>query len=454
MLSTQAFNAFLKTLEEPPAYVIFILATTEKQKLLPTILSRCQIYDFDRMNVPNTVNHLKMVAEKEGFTYEEEALEIIAEKADGGMRDALSLFDQAASFCQGNITREKVVKDLNLMDIENYFHLVDLALENKCADTMVVLNNMLSEGIEAGRIVCGLAEHIRNVMMCKDPQTATLLEASKRYTEKYTTQAQKCPVGFIYKALQILNRADLNYRQSSNKRLLVEIALIEVAQITQPEDADGSPRKGLRLKSLFKNLLAPGKETVKQVAGKEAGTPSPLTSSTPPPAKQEHSVVKPDRSTKFNSSALGSTFGAIIKKKASNDSAEEAVPEDVGKKEFTEEDIAKEWQAMCKRMSKNPDTIGLAASMRNLSLKISNYPEVEIVVTNSILLEQLKGIKGRIRATLAKALENTELEVSLRIAENFEIKKVLSKPEILEKMIEKSSGLKKLMQSLHLELQP
>ena len=137
MLSTQAFNAFLKTLEEPPAYVIFILATTEKQKLLPTILSRCQIYDFDRMNVPNTVQHLKMVAEKEGYTYEEEALEIIAEKADGGMRDALSLFDQAASFCQGDITLEKVNKDLNLMDIENYFQLVDLALENKRADTMV-----------------------------------------------------------------------------------------------------------------------------------------------------------------------------------------------------------------------------------------------------------------------------------------------------------------------------
>ena len=454
MLSTQAFNAFLKTLEEPPAYVIFILATTEKQKLLPTILSRCQIYDFDRMNVPNTVQHLKMVAEKEGYTYEEEALEIIAEKADGGMRDALSLFDQAASFCQGDITLEKVNKDLNLMDIENYFQLVDLALENKCAETMVLLNNMLSEGIEAGRVVCGLAEHIRNVMMCKDPQTTPLLEASKRYSEKYTAQAQKCPVGFLYKALQVLNRADLNYRQSSNKRLLVEITLIEVAQITQPEDAEGSPRKGLRLKSLFKNLLAPKNETVRQVTGKEAGNAANDTSSNIPPAQQEHSVAKPDRNTKFISSALGSTFGAIIKKQPSTASTEETVPEDVGKKEFTEEDVTKEWQAMCKRMSKNPATIGLAASMRNLAIKISNYPEVEVLVTNSILLEQLKGIKGRIRATLAKGLNNTELEVSLRIAENFEIKKVLSKPEILEKMKEKSRGLKKLIQALQLELQP
>lgn len=165
MLSTQAFNAFLKTLEEPPSYVIFILATTEKNKLLPTILSRCQIYDFDRMTVPNTVNHLKMVAEKEGYTYEEEALEVIAEKADGGMRDALSIFDQAASFCQGNITLEKVVKDLNLLDIENYFQIVDLALQNKCAETMILLNRMLSDGMDGGNIVSGLAEHIRNVMI-------------------------------------------------------------------------------------------------------------------------------------------------------------------------------------------------------------------------------------------------------------------------------------------------
>ena len=227
-----------------------------------------------------------------------------------------------------------------------------------------------------------------------------------------------------------------------------------MAQITQPEDAEGSPRKGLRLKSLFKNLLAPKKETVRQVAGKEASKTANDTSSNTPPAKPEHSIAKPDRNTRISSSALGSTFGAIIKKQPSTVSAEETVPEDVGKKEFTEEDVSKEWQAMCQRMSKKPATVGLAASMRNLTLKISNYPEVEILVTNSILLEQLKGIKGRIRATLAKALKNTELEVSLRIAENFEIKKVLSKPEILEKMMQKSSGLTKLMKSLQLELQP
>ena len=171
MLSTQAFNAFLKTLEEPPSYVIFILATTEKNKLLPTIISRCQIYDFDRMTVANTVNHLKMVAEREGYTYEEEALELIAEKADGGMRDALSIFDQAASFCQGDITVEKVSQDLNLLDVENYFSVVDMSLQNKCTDIMLLLNKMLSDGMDGGNIVVGLAAHVRNVLMAKDPQT-------------------------------------------------------------------------------------------------------------------------------------------------------------------------------------------------------------------------------------------------------------------------------------------
>ena len=179
MLSSAAFNAFLKTLEEPPSHVIFILATTEKHKILPTILSRCQIYDFERMTVPNTIKHLAMVAEKEGVKYEEQALAVIAEKADGGMRDALSIFDQAASFCQGDITYKKVIEDLNVLDSDNYFNLVDLALSNKVSEMMVLLNNILNKGFDGGILVQGLAQHVRNVMMAKDPQTLPLLETSK-----------------------------------------------------------------------------------------------------------------------------------------------------------------------------------------------------------------------------------------------------------------------------------
>jgi len=255
MLSTAAFNAFLKTLEEPPAHVIFILATTEKHKILPTIISRCQIYDFERMTVSNIVGYLKEVAEKEGVTYEEEALNVIAEKADGGMRDALSIFDQAASFCQGNITYEKVLDDLNVLDSENYFNIIDLALENKVAETMVLLNNVIAKGFDGGHLIGGLAKHVRNVLMAKDDSTLSLLEVSDQQRQRYKEQAAKCPAPFLYKALKLMNQCDINYRQSSNKRLLVELTLIQVAQITQEEDTPVAGRSPKRLKSLFQRTL-------------------------------------------------------------------------------------------------------------------------------------------------------------------------------------------------------
>ena len=198
MLSTAAFNAFLKTLEEPPAHVIFILATTDKHKILPTILSRCQIYDFERMTVPNIIDHLKRVAEKENIQYDEEALNVIAEKADGGMRDALSIFDQVASFSQGNITYQKVIEDLNVLDAENYFNIIDLALENKVSEIMVLLNSVINKGFDDGHLVNGLASHVRNVLMAKDAQTLPLLEVSEQLRNRYQLQAQKCPVNFLY----------------------------------------------------------------------------------------------------------------------------------------------------------------------------------------------------------------------------------------------------------------
>ena len=256
MLSTAAFNAFLKTLEEPPAHVIFILATTEKHKILPTILSRCQIYDFERMTVRDIIGHLKSVAEKENIKYDEQALNVIAEKADGGMRDALSIFDQAASFSQGDISYQKVIEDLNVLDEENYFNIIDLALENKVSEIMVLLNTVINKGFDGGNLINGLASHVRNVLMAKDAQTLPLLEVSDQQRQRYQSQAQKCPTPFLYDALKIMNRCDVEYRQSSNKRLLVELTLIEVAQITQKDDdVPASGRSPKRLKSLFKKLI-------------------------------------------------------------------------------------------------------------------------------------------------------------------------------------------------------
>lgn len=469
MLSTAAFNAFLKTLEEPPAYVIFILATTEKNKLLPTILSRCQIYDFDRMTVPNTINHLKMVAEREGYTYEEEALEVIAEKADGGMRDALSIFDQAASFCQGNITLEKVIKDLNLLDIDNYFLLVDLALENKCAETMVLLNKMLGEGMDGGNIVSGLAEHIRNVMMSKDPQTLPLLETSKRYVERYQTQAQKCPTTFLYKALQYLTRCDLDYRQSNNKRLLVEITLIQVAQITQPADAsDGAPRVGRRLKSLFKKLNPLQPKPVKQVAGAasssaknadsaEGGSQTVVSLNNGNTTQQSEVPVMPKPHTpagitRIKTSALGSTFSAISNMNKHTVVDEQEVTNKEENQQFTSEDLQIQWISMCNRMATQSKYVGLATSMLNLTPVITDYPTIEIPVINKIQMEQIQDIQNRIKVTLAKNLHNGALQIKLRIAAKTEVVHVLTKQELYEKIMKNSPSVRKIVEALKLEL--
>lgn len=468
MLSPSAFNAFLKTLEEPPSYVIFILATTEKNKLLPTIISRCQIYDFDRMTVANTVNHLKMVAEREGYTYEEEALEVIAEKADGGMRDALSIFDQAASFCQGNITLEKVVKDLNLMDIENYFTLVDLALENKCADVMLLINKMLSEGMDGGNIVNGMAEHIRNVMMARDPQTIPLLEVSKRFRSKYEEQGKKCSQKFLYKSLQILNRCDLNYRQSSNKRLLVEITFIEVAQITQPDDATaGAPHWGRRLKSLFKKLTPIQPKPAEQVAGavtsdqqkpqasvSEAGVAMPEqnvtdTSNTPAPDNIPTKKMPP-----LGTKAFSSTFGALRNgSQKATDGQEMEITNKEEASQFTDDTLRLEWTSMCNRMCQNKQFIGLATSMKNVVPKISDYPNIDLVVTNSVLMEQIKNIVGRIRVTLAQRLHNGSLTINVRLAKDTEVKHTLSKGQLYEKLRNESSVLRLLIEELDLTLE-
>ena len=296
MLSTAAFNAFLKTLEEPPAHVIFILATTEKHKILPTILSRCQIYDFERMTIRNTVDHLKHVADQEGITYEEQALAVIAEKADGGMRDALSIFDQAASFCQGNITYEKVIEDLNVLDAENYFQIIDLAVANKVSDIMVLLNNVINKGFDGGLLIQGLAKHVRNVLMAKDPQTLPLLEVSDQQRQRYQEQAKHCETRFLYQALKLMNQCDINYRQSSNKRLLVELTLIEIAQITQPDDDASAGRRPRRLKTLFKNLIRqsqPQNATPQVVAAKPVVSAKPNAISKPAHSENPNPQPKP-----------------------------------------------------------------------------------------------------------------------------------------------------------------
>lgn len=457
MLSQAAFNAFLKTLEEPPAHVIFILATTEKQKILPTILSRCQIYDFERMTVQGTVDHLKHVAEKEGIAYEEAALTLIAEKADGGMRDALSIFDQATSFCQGNITYQKVLEDLNVLDEDNYFKMVELALKNNVPKLMVTLNNIINKGFDGGRIINGLAAHMRNVLMAKNPETLPLLETSDSQRQRFQQQAQSCPTSFLYKALEIANRCDVNYRNSSNKRLLVELTLIEIAQITQPDDtAAGAGRSPKRLKNLFKKIASQVKP-VPQVAG--ANKPGSTIDTTTKPAPK--SVVNVNMATQpvaneskkpvFKLGNIGMTFNDL--RRNAQEKKQAIAPQVTNKGEnddFNEEQLAFQWLSMCNRMPK--EMVGMAQRMKNMTPHITQFPNVEVVVENEILLHQMEGIKARILATLAKELHNANIHFSLRLAEANEIKKVLNKRELFDQMRKENPAVEALRKGLELEL--
>lgn len=461
MLSTSAFNAFLKTLEEPPAHVIFILATTEKHKILPTIISRCQIYDFERMGTTDIINHLKNVAQQEGITYEDTALNIIAEKADGGMRDALSVFDQAASFCQGNITYDKVLEDLNVLDADNYFKMVDLCLENKVSDVMVLLNSILARGFDGGHLTNGLASHIRNVLMAKDAQTLPLLEVSEQQRQKYQQQAQKCPTKFLYQALKILNRCDVNYRQSSNKRLLVELTLIEVAQATQADDAsDGAGRSPKRLKPLFKKLApAMGGETNQRMAGSETGKVSPanarhtpITSaqkpSPPAPAATGNSAGQRPR---MSIADIRMTFNDLRnsgkKPLHRTEPEQQATTQNMA---FSEQELMIQWKVMCNRMPK--EKTGLAQRMKNLTPRITTFPNAEVVIDNDILLKQLQENKQSILTEMRRLLKNAQLNINLRLAEAEEVTKIYSKREIFEMLKKENPQLAKLCQCLKLEL--
>ena len=524
MLSSAAFNAFLKTLEEPPAHVVFILATTEKHKILPTILSRCQIYDFERMTVENTIAHLKMVAEKEGISYEESALALIAEKADGGMRDALSIFDQAASFCQGNITYDKVLEDLNELDADNYFRMVDLAMENKVSDLMLLLNSIIEKGFDGGNVVTGLASHIRNVLMAKDESTLKLLETSKEQTAKFKAQAQKCPTRFLYQALKVLNQCDVCYKQSSNKRLLVELTLIEVAQLTQPDDGVSAGRGPKRLKILFKRLIDSHNQAAAQVAAGErplvrkakaaaaegdgvqashnatATTPSGNAATATTTATAVHgeaatnaamggsgmgaatatmgaasgpagatagtagatagavgsasgAAASPQPAAgmpRLKLGSLGMTFAGLKHKEEVKQAEEEEIKNKEEATEFTEDQLSLEWLRMCNRMPSQ--MTGLAQRMKNIQPTILSYPNIEILVDNKLLLDQLGAIKGRIRASLAASLHNGSITVNLRLAKQNEIKPVLTKKQIFDKMKKDYKPFALLVDGLGLEL--
>ena len=464
MLSTAVFNAFLKTLEEPPAHVIFILATTEKHKILPTILSRCQIYDFERMTVQNTVNHLKSVAEKEGIKYEEEALAVIAEKADGGMRDALSIFDQAASFCQGDITYQKVIEDLNVLDSEYYFRIVDDSIKNKVSDIMVLLNDIINKGFDGGLLIQGLAKHVRNVLMAKDPQTLPLLEVSEQQRQRYLEQAQHAETRFCYEALRLMNQCDINYRQSSNKRLLVELTLIEVAQITQPDEGGGSGRKPRRLKSLFKQLIqqTQPKQSALQVAAavpksQEETVPSTKLSPSSQSTQGNRNVQIVSKTAKpvLKASTIGSSWNNLRQRDFPKKNVLSGVSSGSGNptdenQPFTQDELELQWLSMCNRMPAN--LFGIATRMKNMSPKITALPAIEVVVGNSLIRDEMENIHGSIVNTLKLHLRNNAITLTVTVSENEEQARVLTRREQFEEIIRQNPVVEKLREAFQLEL--
>ena len=454
MLSQAAFNAFLKTLEEPPAHVVFILATTEKHKILPTILSRCQVYDFERMTVPNIIAHLKHVADDQGITYEEEALNLIAEKADGGMRDALSIFDQAASFCQGNITYAKVLDDLNVLDVDNYFKAIDLALDCKVTEEMLLLNGVLEKGFDCGHFISGLASHVRNVLMAADASTVKLIEASSAQRQRYAEQSKKCPVKFLYSALKILNDCDVKYRQSTNKRLLVELTLIEVAQILQSDD-DGvgrGPRK--KLKNLFKNIMA---NTVQsEPAPQVAGTVRPVLSSTAQ-KNQSNNIATPSEPVKhtvpkLTITNLGMSFDSILNGRKGEKRETAMENKTTENQDFTLADLRLQWLSMCNRME-SANMGGMAKRLKNIIPSITVYPNIELVVENEMLKTEINDIRKRLEVTMAKHLHNGNITISVRLAEQTEKRKILTPKENYEELLENSKAFKFLADKLKLELE-
>ena len=449
MLSQAAFNAFLKTLEEPPHHAIFILATTEKHKILPTILSRCQIYDFNRINVQDTVGHLQYVASKEGIQAEPEALNVIAQKADGGMRDALSIFDQVASFTGGNITYQGVIQNLNVLDYEYYFRLTDFFLENKASDTMLLLNEVLRKGFDAHHFITGLASHFRDLLVSKDPITLPLLEVGASIRERYQQQAQKCEQKFLYRAMKLCNDCDLNYRTSKNKRLLVELTLIQCAQLTLP-DADDliggrSPRK--RLKPLFTQqpvITSPSQP--QQPTGEVAARKNPL-----PEIKIEKRkipVMKLGTGISIRNYQTPEEKKTAVTPKNTETVSQQSDYEDYM---FNEKDLNYYWREFAQQKLPIEEKAN-AARMMNMSPKLLDDTTFEVGVDNGMVEKYMNQLLPAIQAHLRESLHNRKITMKVRVFEAKEVVRAYSPVERFQLMSKKNPKLMKLKEVFGLEL--
>ena len=433
MLSTGAFNALLKTLEEPPSYAIFILATTEKHKVLPTILSRCQVYDFERITVQDTIAYLQSVAQKEGVTVSEEALNVVAQKADGGMRDALSVFDQLVSFCGNTITYEQTLEMLNVLDSDYYFRLVEHALRHDVTQALLLLNDVLVRGFDAGHFVTGFAQHLRDVLVSKDPQIVKLLVTSDAIRERYTAQAQLCAPQWLFTALDLINTCDINYRTAKNKRLTVELALVKLCQIGAAQTiAASQPVQPVQKPSAVSAPVAP---SVQPVAAPAAA-----------PATSESKATMP-QVQKMPSVGLG-----LGPKKPVAETAPQNTPANdtlQTNRPFTADQLRDAWVGLSRTHAEEPRLVQL---INGYMPQLIEPHIAEIQMPNPWQLDQMRKAMPGLLKELRRALQNDQLDVRLSLEEFNQEQMAFTAEEKFKLMVETNPELQRLRERMDLQI--
>jgi len=455
MLSPGAFNAFLKTLEEPPSHAIFILATTEKHKIIPTILSRCQIYDFNRITVADTVAHLQHVAKSENVTVDINGLNIIAQKSDGGMRDALSIFDQLVSFCGNNITYQGVIENLNVLDYEYYFKLVEAFLNGDVQKPLLIFNDVLNKGFDAHHFITGLSAHFRDILVSKDPSTIELLEVGADIGKRYQQQAQLCSPEFIFQALKISNDCDLNYRISKNKRLLVELTLIRLSQLNDEKKKDFLNEAAA---APIRKIAAQHQQTSKAAEPETAPVTKPVVQAVVQAKKQESTVEaaplpsKPQSTpANFNQRPASISISkATSTVQAPEQNYKSAIVDTQPTNEyFSDEALLDGWIEFGKTI--NDEIKGIGFQNTNLPVRVSDTT-FEILVNNVMQENELKKIQTDIVQFLINRLKNSSISMIIKVAEESEMQRTLSPEERYKSMVDQNPALEKLRKNLQLEI--
>ena len=454
MLTTAAFNAFLKTLEEPPHHALFILATTEKHKVLPTILSRCQIYDFSRISIADMVEHLQYVSSQEGVTAEPEALNVIAQKADGGMRDALSIFDQVVSFTNGNITYQAVIDNLKVLDYEYYFRLTDAILSGNVRASLLILNEILGKGFDGQNIITGLAGHFRDLLVCRDESTLVLFEVGASIRERYKEMAKHCPDQLLFKTIELANTCDLNYRASRNKRLLLELTLIQLCQLTQVAVDDKKkaliePIAGTNPSSQAVNSGQPQQPPQAPSVTAAAGAPQVMSTHMPSsvPAPPPSTAPNPARKTARPMGISMKEIGVEKPKQQTVQQATTNVKEVVTP--FDNDSLVREWDNYAATIDKK---VYLKNTMINCKPTLQENYYFEVAVHNPGQQEELINNAIHILPFLRQHLNNSRIQMRVRIVEGNEKHLAYTSTEKLELLMKINPTLGRLRDEFNLTL--